>query len=121
MKVSDYDRIREALTYIPSDDRDTWLKIGMAIKSELGDDGFSLWDYWSQSADSYKESDARSVWRSIKNGSTGIGTLFHLAKQHGWKQGNLPNPLPEIKHKPAPKHTGDTKKYALELWLGADC
>ncbi len=31
------DRIREALQFIPATDRDTWLKMGMAIKSEAGD------------------------------------------------------------------------------------
>ena len=28
-------RIREAAAFIPADDRDTWLRIGMGIKSEL--------------------------------------------------------------------------------------
>lgn len=44
----DVERIREALQFIPSTDRDTWLRMGMAIKSELGEAGFELWDNWSR-------------------------------------------------------------------------
>ncbi|MBL8369620.1 MAG: PriCT-2 domain-containing protein [Candidatus Accumulibacter sp.] len=31
----DIQRIREVLAFIPADDRDRWLRMGMAIKSEL--------------------------------------------------------------------------------------
>jgi putative DNA primase/helicase len=65
--------IESALASIPADDRDVWIKVGMAIQSELGDAGFSLFDYWSQSADSYRERDTRDVWRSFKAGSIAIG------------------------------------------------
>ncbi len=79
------DRIRKALPYIDAHDRDTWVKVGMAIKSELGDAGFDLWDDWSRSADNYNSKDARDVWRSIDpHGGIGIGTLFHLARRGGW-------------------------------------
>ncbi len=84
--MPDLDRINSALDFMPSDDRDTWVKAGMALKSELGDSGFALWDHWSQRADSYKASDARNVWRGIKpDGGVTIGTLFHEAKAGGWR------------------------------------
>lgn len=58
----------------------------MAIKSEFGESGFDIWDEWGSSAESYKASDARSVWRSVKtNGKTTIASLFWDAKQAGWK------------------------------------
>ncbi|MFV1976004.1 MAG: PriCT-2 domain-containing protein [Candidatus Scalindua sp.] len=34
-----------ALRYIPADERETWVRVGMVLKSELGDSGYSLWDY----------------------------------------------------------------------------
>lgn len=34
--------IEQALSFIPADDRDTWIKCGMAIKAELGDAGYVL-------------------------------------------------------------------------------
>ena len=40
----------------------------MAVKSELGDGGFEIWDTWSQQDDSYRPADARAVWRSIGPG-----------------------------------------------------
>jgi putative DNA primase/helicase len=57
----------------------------MAVKSELGEGGFEVWNAWSQSADSYRAADARSVWKSIHAGKVGVGSIFHLAKQHGWR------------------------------------
>ena len=79
-------RIVSALSYIPASDRDTWLKMGMALKSELSDEeGFSIWSDWSQSDDSYNDRDAKAVWRGIKNGEITIGTLFYLAKDSGWQ------------------------------------
>jgi hypothetical protein len=78
--------IQRALSHIPAQDRDMWLRMGMAVKSGLGEDGFGLWDTWSRTADNYNASDARAVWRSIKpNGGISIGTLFHTAKLHGFR------------------------------------
>ena len=38
------DTLRSALYSVSPEDRDTWVEIGMALKSELGDGGFALWD-----------------------------------------------------------------------------
>ena len=77
--------LQAALYSIPADDRDTWVQMGMAIKSELGDAGFALWDAWSQRSKRYKAADARAVWRSVKpTGGITIATLYHLAKEYGW-------------------------------------
>ena len=80
------DTLTAALYSIPAEDRDTWVEVGMALKSELGDGGFDLWDSWSRQSDRYKAADARAVWRSIKGRYNGvsIGSLYHLAKEYGW-------------------------------------
>ena len=84
------DPLTAALYSIPSDDRETWVRIGMAIKSEFGDSGFRLWDQWSRQSEPYRAPDAKAVWRSIKaNGGITIATLYHEAKAHGW-QGEAP-------------------------------
>ncbi len=114
------DDIWSALNAIPSDDRDIWLKVGMAIKSELGDSGFSLWDDWSQTASNYEESSARTVWRSFKEGPVQIATLFHLALKHGWKASQTsdrPLPIPKAAPKPLKRNTSH---YAAEIWLRSD-
>jgi len=80
------DRIEEALQFIDPLDRDTWVKMGMAIKSELGDSGFEIWERWSQQADSFNHRDAKDVWKSInQSGGVTIGSLFHDAKRNGWR------------------------------------
>ena len=85
--AEDIDRIRAALDYIPADDRDVWVHMGMAVKSVLGQGGFAIWDTWSpRAADKYDAQAAQAVWKSIdQNGGIGIGSLFNQAKQHGWK------------------------------------
>lgn len=77
---------QEALQCIPPQDRQIWLKMAMAIKSEFGNAGRDVWETWSQQADNYKPLDAAHVWRSIKGGDIGIGTLIHEAKLYGWKR-----------------------------------
>jgi hypothetical protein len=87
-QIDERSRIETALGYIPADDRTLWLRIGMAIKSALGEAGFALWDDWSRSSERYREADARKVWRSINaDGGVTIGTLFFEAAKYGYVQG----------------------------------
>lgn len=75
-----------ALLFVPPHDRDLWVRMGMAIKSEFAEDGFDTWNSWSQGADSYNEKSARAVWRSINAaGKLGIGSLFREAAANGWR------------------------------------
>jgi putative DNA primase/helicase len=79
------EQIQSALSYVSPEDRDIWVTVAMAVKSELGDDGFWVWDDWSNSSDSYHAGSARSVWKSVKpGGRVNIGKLFQLAKAAGW-------------------------------------
>lgn len=78
-------RLQAALAFIPADYRDTWVQMAMAIKSELGDAGFDIWDDWSQTAGNYNAQAARSVWKSCKGSGVTAGTLFHEARANGWK------------------------------------
>ena len=79
------DRIRDALQYLAHDDREVWIMAGMAIKHELGEDGFDIWDTWSQRSDSYEAKAARASWRSFRGSGVTIGSLFHEAQAAGWK------------------------------------
>ena len=84
--LTEVERIRAALAYVPPDDRVVWWRTGMAIKSELGDEGFRVWDDWSKTSASYKPSHALSVWKGIKSsGGVKIASLFFLARANGWK------------------------------------
>ena len=81
--------LQAALYSIPADDREVWWRMGAAIKSELGEAGFSLWDAWSRQSDRYREASARATWRALRpTGRDGraitVGSLYHLAKEYGW-------------------------------------
>lgn len=95
--MSDYDRIRAALSFVCPDDRETWVLMGMAVKAELGPSGFDLWDEWSQQSGSYQRPAAKAVWRSFKAaGKVSIGSLFHAARAAGWRDDTtaaVPDPV----------------------------
>jgi putative DNA primase/helicase len=109
--MTDVDRIREALQFIDASDRETWLRAGMAIKSQLNGEGFELWDAWSQQADSYNAKDARDVWKSIRaDGGVAIGTLFYEAKANGWRDDGM-------HQKPTPEDLAERRRIAAERAL----
>jgi Primase C terminal 2 (PriCT-2) len=74
----DFDRVRKALQYIPADDRETWVAVGMALASRFGDTGRGLWDLWAGQSQKFDDKDQTKAWRSFKNGSRTIGTIFYL-------------------------------------------
>jgi putative DNA primase/helicase len=58
----------------------------MALKSELGEQGFSLFDEWSRQSDKYNARDVRDTWRSIQpDGGITLATLYFRAKSIGWR------------------------------------
>lgn len=117
----DKDLIWQMLQPIPSHEREIWITIGMALKSELGDGGFSLFDEWSKQAHNYKSKAVKSVWRSFKGSGVAIGSLVRLAKEHGWCNNSTPLKAAPPKATKPPKPQPNTSAYALRLWLAADC
>jgi phage/plasmid primase-like uncharacterized protein len=85
MSEDDRSRALEALHTIPPDwPRDEWHKVGRAaIAAGLTTDDLNE---WSAPAHNYKgESDVRSAFRTVtKDGGTGPGTLFAIAREHGY-------------------------------------
>lgn len=107
--LNEIDRIRVALQFVDPRSRDTWLTMGMAIKSEFADAGFELWEEWSKQAESYNAGDARAVWRSIKPyGKVTIGTLIHAAKASGWRDDGERQTL-------KPEEIAERRRIASEL------
>ena len=117
-------RVREALHHIPPDlARDEWVRVAMALKSALGEDGFDLFDTWSQRGQNYRAADAKATWRSVTgHGGIGLGSLVRLAKEHGFK-GSLRNVQAAVPAKAA-EHARDeaharAAKQAADLWAEA--
>lgn len=71
------------LSHIPPDERETWLQVGMALHSDGQE--FELWRAWSETSAKYNERDCDYTWRKFKpGGKVTMGTLWHLAREHGW-------------------------------------
>lgn len=87
------------LTFVDGcEDRETWVSIGMALKSEFGDVAFDAWDRWSQNAANYSAPACRSSWRGFKarNGGYTVGTLIKLAKDGGYRFDSSDQPEPDM-------------------------
>lgn len=77
--------IRSALAAIPSDDRDLWVKMGMALKSTGSPSAFNLWHEWSQKSDKYNPKDIEGRWKGFKpHEDVTLASVFYEAKKYGW-------------------------------------
>ena len=77
-------------------DYDTWLKVGMALHAEFGEDRLDLWDEWSRGAEEkYDERTTVYKWNSFeRDGGVAIKDLFRLTGQViTVRAGNLINTL----------------------------
>ncbi len=81
--------IQCALFNIPPDiGYENWWRVGAALKLQLGEAGFSLFNDWSAGCNLYKPKEVLTKWKSFKRigGNTAtIRTVFHLAIQNGWR------------------------------------
>lgn len=87
--------IETALSHIPSDDREIWYRMAFAIRDELGDAGFDIWDQWSQSYSKYSAKDCRATWKSAGGRGVTIASLFKLARDFGYRRQGKPQSLTE--------------------------
>ena len=89
-KQTDGERARECLAALNSDrfdDRDSWLKIGMACHD--ADPSIEMRDAWiarSQESPQYKDGDGIREWDGFKaGGGVTKATLFHFGQEDGWQ------------------------------------
>lgn len=96
-----WDEIRTMLGHVnPDVSRKDWIDCGMAVhlratQTDEKDQGFQVWHEWSAKGYKYPgEHAVRGQWNSFssdKGNLVTIGTLKHLAREHGWKP-----PLPDL-------------------------
>ena len=81
--------IRTALSFIDYEDSEHWIRVGMALYSELGEQGFDLWNAWSSLGSSYDRKNIKSRWKTFRKGHGGrpvtIGSLIYYAINSGFK------------------------------------
>ncbi len=88
-------RAESALQFISPVEREVWVSMGMALQSEFGDAARDIWMDWSRQADSFNEISARSVWKSFRGTGVTLGSLFHEARQNGWRDEGFQKPTQE--------------------------
>ena len=100
-------RIMQALLHVPSGcDYQTWIQIGMGLKTSCGESGFPIWNHWSKTADNYPgEQSLRAKWATFDSRAVTLGTVYHHAKLYGWspKKPRIALPLP-IRDLPVERH-----------------
>lgn len=87
MDDGQYYDVLEALPFISSDDRDTWLRVGMCLFTSNDKRAYSMWCDWSAGSDKYDHNDQYRVWRSFRHkglDSVDVPTIFHMAQDNGW-------------------------------------
>jgi hypothetical protein len=79
--------IRSALAWLPNAelDYDSWMRIGMALKGALGEEGAALFAEWSAQAAKNDPAATAKAWASFKPARIGAGTIYHLAMEKGWR------------------------------------
>ena len=117
MKELNLDDVAGALDRLNYDCRDTWVQMGMAIKTEFGDAGFDTWNAWSELSGLYDAAAAKSVWKSFRKGGVGIGTLVKAAKEAGWVFN--PGELDEAEQKRR-REAAEQRRKALAAEIEAD-
>lgn len=86
--------VAEALKFIPNSDLDydSWLRVGLAIKGALGDEGWPLFEDWSATSQKYVAKTTAEKWPTFKPNRIGAGTLYKLALDSGW----VPSPVLQL-------------------------
>ncbi len=76
--------LAEALAVIPADDRELWVRMGLALKT-LGDAAKPLWHDWSLKSEKYDAEDADRTWASFQPDRTGYEAVYAEARHWGWE------------------------------------
>ena len=106
----DLELVRAALDAMPANDREIWLKVGMALHS-IGQR--ELWDRWSERSDKYGERDQNKVWKSFNGSGVTVASIFELAQRHGWQH-------PLKRNVPPAGHSEQQRKVAAPRLSGGD-
>lgn len=88
-RPDDLERAERALDCISPDGYETWVQVGMALRSKFpGADGFMAWDRWSRRSAKYQKNrpgEMNRKWGSFAGEGVNLGTLFHLARENGYR------------------------------------
>ncbi|MBX9669167.1 MAG: DUF3987 domain-containing protein [Candidatus Obscuribacterales bacterium] len=83
LKANDDEVITRALDYIPADDYEMWIQVGMALKA--GGHDCRVWDRWSQKSPKYHAGVCEKKWRTFNRTGVGTGSIIHIAESFGYQ------------------------------------
>jgi hypothetical protein len=96
---ADQPRLEDALKYISSDERKTWVNFGIAIKNDLGEAGLAVWLRWSARSTKFVFAEALDTWASFKGDTSGpkitTASIFYMAREHGWLDAKATAAVPD--------------------------
>lgn len=80
----DIGRVLDALNSGRVNDYSDWITVGMALH-QLGGDGLSMWEAWSQRSDKYTSGECSKKWNTFStSGGITMRTLMYMAHQDGY-------------------------------------
>ncbi|BDI04512.1 hypothetical protein CATMQ487_14820 [Sphaerotilus microaerophilus] len=133
------DLVRDALSFIPPDvTHDDRVRLAFAVWDGVGDAGADAWLSWAAQRSNADAVEDRDTWKSArKPGRVKVGTLFGIAKDHGFRfpdvDGDAPAPDPAALAAAAAererkrlaeeaeyrRRADDAARWARELWADA--
>lgn len=88
----DVETLSEALSFIPSEEYETWIRVGMALKRAVADgqlqeaDAQGSWERWAAASPKFNPKEQAYQWRHLRpSGELTLGTVWHLAETGGWR------------------------------------
>lgn len=78
------EEISNAIEVIDCDDYDSWIKVGMGLKTSYGEVGFDVWNNWASSSLKYEPDSMRLKWDSFSKDSITVGTILKMAFDSGY-------------------------------------
>lgn len=118
MTTTDPAVVRAALDCIPPDlGHDDRVRLGFAVFDGIGDAGRELWLEWAARRPKPDAAEDRTTWKSCrKRGAVTVGTLFGIAKDHGFRfepHQAAPRPTPaELKARAEARRAAEALEHA---------
>jgi hypothetical protein len=85
-------KAKEVLQYISPDDYEIWIKAGMILKGEFGDNAYDLWNFWSSKSDKYDPEIMFNKWNSFTGSGLTIASLVAMGQDSGYEAPKPPKP-----------------------------